>query len=94
MARDIYERMRQLANDMRNQYSISGARVTKSQIRQIYKNRGIQVDYWPGALKHLRGAYFPNEGSPSVMIATKLPDEQQIFRRSPRTSVISETVNS
>lgn len=79
MSRQAYENMRSLANDIRAQYGMSGARVIKSQIRRIYRDQGIHVDYWPNKLKHLRGAYFPNEGSPSVLVAKHLPVEQQIF---------------
>ena len=74
-----YEIARQLANDLRIQYGFSGVRIKKSDIKRIYKDQGVRIDYWDHKLKNLRGAYFPAPHGPSVMIAKNLPEEPQIF---------------
>jgi Zn-dependent peptidase ImmA (M78 family) len=79
MPQSVYEKMRVLANEIRAQYGFSGPRVTKSDLRRVYKDLGITVHYWDHKLKALRGAYFPPPDGPSVLIAKRLPDEPQIF---------------
>lgn len=74
-----YDEARRLANDLREQYRFSGARIKKTDIKRIYRDQGIRIDYWDHKLKHLRGAYFPAPTGPCVLIAKKLPEEPQIF---------------
>lgn len=79
MSPSIYTTVRKLANDLRSSYGFSGACIKKSDVRRIYKDEGIRLDYRDDKLRHLRGAYFPSPLGPSVMIAKRLPEEPQIF---------------
>jgi len=71
--------MRNLALETRAKYALTSSRVLKSDMRRIYKDQGIHIDLWPYKLKKLRGAYFNDEGGPSVMLAKGLPDDPMIF---------------
>lgn len=71
--------MRTLALETRAKYALTTPRVLKSDMRRIYKDQGIRIDLWPYRLKKLRGAYFNDEGGPSVMLAKGLPDDPMIF---------------
>src|SRR5579875_3575700 len=71
--------MRKLALEMRTKYALISPRVLKSDMRRIYKDQGIRIDLWPYKLRKLRGAYFNDEGGPSVMLAKGLPDDPMIF---------------
>jgi len=71
--------MRNLALETRAKYALTSPRVLKSDMRRIYKDQGIHIDLWPYKLKKLRGAYFNDEGGPSVMLAKGLPDDPMIF---------------
>ena len=71
--------MRSLALETRAKYALTTARVLKSDLRKIYKDQGVHIDLWPYKLKKLRGAYFNDEGGPSVMLAKGLPDDPMIF---------------
>lgn len=76
---DYYRQMRNLALETRAKYALTSSRVLKSDMRRIYKDQGIHIDLWPYKLKKLRGAYFNDEGGPSVMLAKGLPDDPMIF---------------
>jgi hypothetical protein len=79
--------MMALAQEQRKLFSISGARVLKSDLRRMLKHHGVKVDLWPlpgmlprKPLKNLRGAYMNGlEGGPCVMVSRGIPDEPQIF---------------
>lgn len=74
-----YDRMKTLAHDTRARYGIESYRLTRSDMRRIYKVEGIKIDLWPHRLKSLRGAYFFDEMGPSVLIAKSLPQDPYIF---------------
>ncbi|MBM3210446.1 ImmA/IrrE family metallo-endopeptidase [Candidatus Saccharibacteria bacterium] len=82
---DYYKKMETLAHEQRALFNISGARISRTEFRKIYKHYGIGIDQWPmagmggKAFKKLRGVYFPDlSGIPAVLIA-RLPDEPYIF---------------
>lgn len=82
---EYYKKMVTLAHEQRALFDISGARITRTEFRKIYKHYGISIDQWPiagldrKAFKKLRGVYFPDlHGAPSVLVA-RLPDEPYIF---------------
>jgi Zn-dependent peptidase ImmA (M78 family) len=80
---DYYESMREAARSIRLRYGLEGPRVMKSHLRQIYRDEGVRIVLWPRQgdprnLRNLRGVY-TDDGTPTVMIARKLPAEQQIF---------------
>jgi hypothetical protein len=53
-----YEILKIRAKEVRSEYGLEGPRILKSDIRRIYKENGIKLDYWDHPLKSLRGAYF------------------------------------
>lgn len=78
---DYYERMKTLARAVRAEYGLTTPRVTRSDLRKVYREEGIRVDLWPPkptngngktgsrSLRNLRGAYFNNELGASILIA-------------------------
>jgi Zn-dependent peptidase ImmA (M78 family) len=76
---DYYEELKQAARGLRVQYGLESAKVTRSELRRIYKDQGIRIDYWPGPLKNIRGAYFRDDIGATVMVAKGLPVEPTIF---------------
>ena len=78
MSPSIYLEVRQLALKLRDSYGISGPRLTKTDIRRIYKDEGIRLDYRSG-FKNVRGAYYPPPLGPSVVISKRIPEEPQLF---------------
>jgi Zn-dependent peptidase ImmA (M78 family) len=73
-----YEELKVLARQVRTDYDLNSPRVLRSDLRRIYKDHQIRIDYWPYRLKGLRGAYFDDEMGTSVFLA-KLPPEPTIF---------------
>lgn len=78
MRPSIYVEVRQFALKLRDRYGISGPRLTKTDIRRIYKDEDIRLDYRSG-FKNVRGAYYPPPLGPSVVISKRIPEEPQIF---------------
>jgi Zn-dependent peptidase ImmA (M78 family) len=74
-----YEDLKQLARDVRQEFGLDGARVLKSDLKRIYKAKGITLDYWPHKLKGVRGAYFNDESGVSIMISKGLPEDPMVF---------------
>jgi uncharacterized protein DUF955 len=74
-----YESMKRFARDLRERFSLHSPRVTRSDLRTIYREEGIRVDLWPHKLRNLRGAYFRDDCGPSVMLAKGLPEEPMVF---------------
>lgn len=79
MSFQYYENLKQLARDVRQEVGLDGPRVLKSDIKRIYKEKGIVLDYWPYRLKTLRGAYFNDENGVSIMISKSLPADPMVF---------------
>jgi Zn-dependent peptidase ImmA (M78 family) len=76
---DYYEKLKGLARELRREYGFNTPRVSKSDLRKIYKKLGIRIDLWPHKTKKLRGAYFNDEHGCSVMIVKGLPEEPTVF---------------
>jgi hypothetical protein len=83
---EYYEELKSLARSIRSDFHIATPRVLKSDLRRIYKHYEIDIDLWPRPgsqssvkLKKLRGAFFYNGSSASVMLNRDLPDEPRIF---------------
>lgn len=76
---DYYADMRRLAAETRTAYALTGLRVARSDMRRVYRDQGITIDYWPYALRRLRGSYHNDEYGVTVMVAKNLPDDPAIF---------------
>jgi Zn-dependent peptidase ImmA (M78 family) len=79
MSFQYYEELKQLARDVRHEYGVTAPRVLRSDLKRIYKDKGITLDYWPYRLKGLRGAYFNDENGVSIMVSKDLPDDPLVF---------------
>ena len=78
MRYEYYERMKALAREIRAKYEIVATRVTRRDIRRVYRAEGVRIDLRPG-FKKLRGAYFNDECGPTVVIARGLPEDPAAF---------------
>jgi len=83
---DYYESLKHRAREVRQMHGLSTPRVTRSDMRRIYKKEGIaHVDLWPPAgappsrFRVLRGAYFNDEFGATVLLPRQLPIEPTIF---------------
>lgn len=74
-----YEKMKDLARQVRAEHGLTSPRVLRSDMRRIYKAHGIRIDLWPHKFKRLRGAYFFDEFGPTVMLAGGLPEDPTVF---------------
>lgn len=74
-----YEELKELARAKRALYGLTTPRVLKTDFRRIFKEEGIQLDYWDGPLKKVRGAYFNDEHGKTIMIGKRLPNEPCVF---------------
>lgn len=73
-----YESMKALARDVRSRHQLAGPRVSRSDLRRVYKACGITLDLRSG-FKNLRGAYFNDECGPTVVIDKRLPEDPRVF---------------
>lgn len=73
-----YEKMKELARQVRADSGLTTPRVLKSDLRRIYRKEKIRIDLWPH-FTGLRGAYFNDEDGPAVVISSKLPDDPRVF---------------
>ena len=76
---DYYEQMKALAREKRSDYGLTTPAVGLRDMRNIYKDLGIKVDYWNHPLKTLRGAYFSDHNGKSVLISKSLPNDPKVF---------------
>jgi Zn-dependent peptidase ImmA (M78 family) len=76
---EYYEDLKRLARDIRVEYGFTSPRVLRSDLRKIYKNLGIRIDF-SDSLKNVRGAYFndPTMG-PSVLLNRNIPADPMVF---------------
>ncbi len=86
---EYYEEMKALARQKRLENGLTTPRVSRSDLRTIFRKHGIQFDLWPkkGApptvkLKSLRGAFFCDAYGVTIMINRNLPDAPAIFTMS------------
>lgn len=75
----IYETVKKLALQKREQYGVVTGQTNLSFIRRIYKAEGIHIHYCPQRLHNLRAAYFSDGGDLDVLLNKSLPDEAKIF---------------
>ncbi len=68
-----------LAQETRQAHGIEGPRVLRNDMRRIFREEKIQLDYWDGPLKKIRGAYFNDGCGATVMIRKKLPPDPCVF---------------
>lgn len=73
-----YEEMKALAREVRTEYELFGPRVTRSDLRRLYKAYGIRFDLRSG-FKNLRGAYFDDGFGPTIVVAKELPEDPRVF---------------
>lgn len=71
--------MKALARETRKTYGIEGPRVLRTDMKRIFKAEAITLDYWPGRLKKIRGAYFNDENGANIMIRKDLPPDPCVF---------------
>jgi len=71
--------MKLLARETRQAHGIEGARVLRSDLRRIFKEHEIELDYWNAPFKRIRGAYFNDEHGPTIMIRKGLPPDPCVF---------------
>lgn len=71
--------MKSLARETRDQHGIAGPRVLRTDMKRIFRAENIQLDYWPGPLKKIRGAYFNDENGATIMIRKDLPADPCVF---------------
>ncbi len=76
---DYYDQMKALARCTRASYELTTPRVMKSDLRRIYKDKGIHIDLWDRKFKQMRGAYFHDDLGPTVVIVKGLPDDPTVF---------------
>ena len=75
-----YEEMKRLAHEVRQQYGVTTSKVGLKLIRWIYKEEGIELDYWRPKLRKVRAAYFIVDGAPCVLLNAGIkPKEPRIF---------------
>lgn len=80
MNRSIYyETMKFRAREIREKYGLSAPRVTRTDLRRIYRDQGITIDLWPHRLREVRGLYMNDEHGSSVMLAKGLPEDPMVF---------------
>lgn len=70
--------MKALAREVRSNHLLVGPRVSRSDLRRVYKAYGITLDLRTG-FKNLRGAYFDDEHGPTVVIDKALPEDPRVF---------------
>jgi hypothetical protein len=67
------------ARKVREHYGVEGPCLKLRKMRDIYKDQGIDLIYWPVKLKTLRGAYICDEDGPTVMVYKDLPMDPKMF---------------
>ncbi|EKD84352.1 MAG: hypothetical protein ACD_39C00095G0010 [uncultured bacterium] len=76
---EYYDELKRHARLTREKYNIATPRVKKSHLRTIYRDLGIEIDYWPYRLRDIRGAYFHDDIGTTVMVVKSLPEDPMIF---------------
>jgi Zn-dependent peptidase ImmA (M78 family) len=79
MSRDVYyESLKALAREKRAHYGVDTAAFGFREVRIIYKEEAIRIDYWPLCYK-VKAIYMCADGDCSVAIQRSLPDEPKLF---------------
>lgn len=82
---EYYEKLKVLARQVRQQNGFTTSRVTRTDLRRVYKSHGIALDLVPNKTYpycfsgRIRGAYFRDESGATVMLNGKLPLEPRVF---------------
>ncbi len=76
---EYYEKMKSLARQKRDLYSIGQKIIGLSDIRRIYKTEGIKIYLADGRSKNLRAAYYNDNDGCDVYLNGRLPKEARIF---------------
>lgn len=74
-----YESLKKLARDVRDEYSLTSARVMPSEIKMILKSKGVKEIVLFHDFKNLRGAYMIEDGLPIVVVKKWLPPDPYAF---------------
>ena len=74
-----YEDLKRLARQVRANYGLVTPRVLPGDLRRIYFNNGIEIDFWPYRLRNLRGAFICDKLGTTVMLAGGLPQDPLVF---------------
>jgi Zn-dependent peptidase ImmA (M78 family) len=77
--RAYYEGLKQRAREVRAEFQLDTPRVLRSDLRRIYSQYGIKIEFWPYKFKKLRGAFFDDDLGPTVMLAAGVPPEPTVF---------------
>jgi Zn-dependent peptidase ImmA (M78 family) len=75
---DYYD-LKLLARRVRAENGLTSPRVEQSDLRRIYFQHGIEIDYWPYPFKYLRGAFICDDLGTTVMLAQNLPQDPMVF---------------
>jgi Zn-dependent peptidase ImmA (M78 family) len=73
-----YEDLKALAREKRNLHGVDTAAFGLREVRRIYKQEGIKIDYWPLPYK-IKALYMCADGECSVAVQRSLPDEPKLF---------------
>src|ERR1700730_7477199 len=73
-----YEDLKVLAREKRVYYGVNTAKFGLREVRDIYKEEAIQLDYWPLRYK-IKALYMCADSDVSVAIQRSLPDEPKLF---------------
>ena len=76
---NVYDQARMLANQVREQHGINGAKLGIQYLRKIYKSEQIQLIYWDQRFKSIKGAYINDEMGATVMVMKSLPNDPKAF---------------
>jgi Zn-dependent peptidase ImmA (M78 family) len=78
-AGQAYAEAKAQALKIREAYGVSSPSLKLRKMRDIYKDQGIDLIYWPVKLKVVRGAYICDEDGPTVMVYKDLPTDPKMF---------------
>lgn len=73
-----YESLKALAREKRDAYGVETAAFGLREVRRIYKDEDIRIDYWPLPYK-IKALYMCADGNCSVAIQRSLPEEPKLF---------------
>jgi Zn-dependent peptidase ImmA (M78 family) len=73
-----YESLKALAREKREHYAVNTASFGLREVRHIYKEEGIKIDYWP-LPSRIKALYMCADRHFSVAVQRKLPDEPKLF---------------
>jgi len=74
-----YESLKTKAQQLREEFGLSGSRVLRTDLRKICKAYGVKIDLWPYKLRRVMGLYMRDDLGATIMIHKGLPPEPTIF---------------